>query len=119
MLTIVLRWHGPAITPPPFDAVQIDAVEQHLQVGGTHGDAAVGAEGEAKGALFEPLVPDREAVLIPIEQLDAIGPLVAKDEQVAGKWIRRKLLPDQLREAIERFAQVGGPGGQPDLNGGR
>ena len=47
----------PPVALAALDALQIDAVEQHGQVGGTHFDAvAVGrGRGEAKGAFFETL----------------------------------------------------------------
>ena len=65
---------GPPITRLTLDALQIDAVEQHGQVGGADLDAvAAGWSGrKTEAAFFEAFVPDRQTVAIPLEDLDAV-----------------------------------------------
>ena len=53
----------PPIAPAALDAGQIDAVEQHLQVGGADLDAGGVAAGKAERAGFEALVDDHKTVL--------------------------------------------------------
>src|SRR6266581_807472 len=108
----------PLVAPRALDAVQIDAVEQHLQVGGADLDALSLSRGKTEGAHFEPLVEDDETVFVPVEEFDAVSALIAEDEELTGKRVVLELLANQLGQGVERFAQVGGTTGQPDAHGG-
>src|ERR1700675_883336 len=99
----------------------VDAIEQHSQVRGTHADPALacGCRRELKGACLQAFVDDHEAVLVPVEQLDAITPLVAEDEYVPRERILLEMLANQFRQRVETFAQVGWVGRQPNAHGCR
>ena len=69
----------------PLDALEIDAVEQHDQVGGGDrhaGRLGLAARGEPEGAFFETLVEDEKSVGIPEQELDAITSPISEDEEV-------------------------------------
>ena len=57
-------------------------------------------------ALFQSLVQQDEAVLFPVQALDAVPPPSAEQEQCVGKWIQFKLLLDEARQAIYAFTQI-------------
>ena len=75
------RW--PVIAFRTLGLLPVDAVEQHGQFRGPQGDARLTRRGDRKGksAFFETLVDDDEAVLVPVEQLEAVAALVAEDEE--------------------------------------
>jgi hypothetical protein len=84
-----------------FDVGQIDAVEQHGQLGGpnhqtmaTHRGPLLVRWGKDEGAFFETLVLNGEAVAVPVQQFEAIAALAAKNEQVASERILAELLFD-------------------------
>ena len=54
-------------------------------------------------ALLQSLVQQDEAILFPVQALDTVSPLSAKQEQCVGKWIQFKLLLDEPRKAIYIF----------------
>jgi hypothetical protein len=85
-----------------FDAVQLDAVQEHLQLGGANRDTVVRGDGETKGADFETLVNEDVPVLVPVQELDAIAATVLEDEQLSRERIELKLLPHHLGERVER-----------------
>ena len=63
-----------------LDALKIDAVEQHDQVGGGDrhaGRLGLAARGEPEGAFFETLVEDEKSVGIPEQELDPIAASIA------------------------------------------
>jgi len=71
--------------PLPYRPAEVDAGEQHAQVGGAQLDAVAAARGwEAKGALCEALVPGGQAV---VEELETVAALTAEDEEVAGERV--------------------------------
>src|SRR5271156_3373971 len=113
-----LRRHGPVIAFAAFDAVQVDAVQQHLQVGGADFHAAAVGLGETKTAKLQALVDNDITVLVPIEQLDAVAATIAKDKQLAGQRIALQLPANQLGQGIEAFAKIGGAGSQPNAHRG-
>ena len=39
-------------------------------------------------AFFQPLGPDREAVAIPVQDLDPVAPPVGEDEQMSGECVQ-------------------------------
>ena len=91
-----------------FDARQVDARKKHDEVSGTdlHSRLSVGRFRKAIGPTFKPLVPYRVAVLLPEQQLNAIGRLVAKNENVSREGISPESIPHQGGQRIERFSEV-------------
>ena len=78
---------GPGVADPPPGRVQVDAGQQGGEFGGGHLDAIGPGGREAEGPAFEPLGPDGQAVAVPIQDLDAIAPLVDEDEEMTGEGI--------------------------------
>ena len=66
-------------------------------------------------ALFQPLVQQDEAVLFPVQALDAVSPPPAEQEQCVGKWIQFKLLLYEARQAVYAFTQICAATGNIDL----
>src|SRR5262249_3348569 len=98
----------------PFDARQIDTVEQHGQLCRPQHQAMLAdarplavRDRQGEGALFQTLVPDGQAVLVPPEQLDAIAPPAAKHEQIAPQRTLAQVLLHHARQGIKTFAHVG------------
>src|SRR5436305_11154792 len=79
----------PVVTPAATGLGPVDAVQEHGQLRGAQGHARLArAHGRpAEGPLFQSLVDDDEAVLVPVQQLDAVAALVAEDEDVAGQRV--------------------------------
>src|SRR5438034_399292 len=80
-------------TLAPLDAGQINARQQHGQLTGLefHALGVLPGRGQTKRALFEPLVPDRKAIGIPVKNLQAI--LAAADEQEQMPAIAHRAAP--------------------------
>lgn len=76
---------------PPGTA-QIDSFEDGGHLGGSDLDATVPGIGEAEGAFFQSLVPERQSVAIPVEDLDPIASLVGENVEVA----RERVLGDPV-----------------------
>lgn len=76
-----------------FDASQIDSTEQQGELLGCDFDFVrsrffsdqVGWE--LKGAAFESLVPNRQAIAVPVQDLQPIAVPISKDEQMPTQWI--------------------------------
>jgi hypothetical protein len=102
-------------------AREIDAREQHDQVRGADLDlrAAVARGRKAKGPDLEPLVPDRISVFFPDQELDPVGGLVSKDEEVPRKGIAAEGVANDRCQAIERLSQIGRLRTEPDAHRGR
>src|SRR5262249_36141561 len=66
---------------------------------------------------LESLVEDDEAVLVPVQQLDPVGPFIREDEQLPRQGVELKLLPHHLGERVERFAEVRRGGRHPNPDG--
>jgi hypothetical protein len=63
--------------------------------------------GDAEGPALEPFGPDGQAVAVPIEDLDAIAPLVDEDEEMTGEGIQRQA-GSQGEEPVEALAMSAG-----------
>ena len=87
---------------------EIDAFEQQGKsaAGDRHGLRCGIARRQAKRALLEPFVPDRETVAVPIQYLDERVRLVEKYEQMAGQRIIVELIADDADQTIERLPHV-------------
>jgi hypothetical protein len=57
-------------------------------------------------SLFS-LVPDRQAVAIPVEDFDAVATAIDKQEQVTGSQILGKGSDHKTRERIGAFTEIG------------
>ena len=66
-------------------------------------------------ALLQSLVQQDEAILFPVQALDAVSPPSAKQEQRVGKRIQFKLLLDEPRQTIYAFTQIRVATGDVDL----
>src|SRR5690606_18779628 len=98
---------------------QVDACEDQVQCVAVDADgsagSAIGPSGPARGAvglwpleasLFEALVPDRQAVAVEVENLDAVAPPIAEDEPRARARVAQTRAFDQSEQAIEALAHV-------------
>src|SRR5262245_4031766 len=70
--------------------------------------------GRIGALLLLSLVPDGQAVAVPVKQLDAVAALRAKDKEVSGKRIGTEEITDHLHQAVEAAAHVGRLGAQED-----
>ena len=68
-------------------------------------------------ALFQTFVQQNEAVLFPVQALDAVSPPPTEQEQCVGEWIQLKLLLDHSGQTVYAFAQIGIAAGDVDLVG--
>src|SRR5262245_16248980 len=55
----------------------------------------------------------------PVEDLEAVGAAIAKDEQVARQGVGLESGADQLEQAVEAQAHIDGLGAEPELDGRR
>jgi hypothetical protein len=82
------------------------------------GVSADSCKGVGMGAVSLVLLgPDGQAVAVPIEDLDAIAPLVDEDEEMTGEGIQRQA-GDQGEEPVEALAHVRRLGREIDADGG-
>src|SRR3712207_4695373 len=70
---------GPAVARPGAGRGQVDAVEDQGRVRPADLGGVAVAGREPEGALLQPLVPEGEAVPIPVEDLDAVAPPIMED----------------------------------------
>jgi hypothetical protein len=100
-------------------APQVDSGEDHRQLRRPEFNAVdFSGAGHLEASCLERLVPDRQAVTIELEDLDAISPPIDEEEDMTGQGILAEALLDQPGEAVEAFAHVGGPGAEDDPDGG-
>src|SRR4051794_5026720 len=92
-----------------LDAREVDAREEHHEVGGAdlHPRQSSWSGRETVAPRLEPLVPDGVTVLLPDQELDAIGGLVAEDEDVPREGIALESFADHGGQGIEGLAEVG------------
>src|SRR5262245_57889562 len=62
------------------------------------------------------LVPDRVSVLFPDQELDPVGGLVTKNEDVSRERIAPQPIPHQGGQAVERLSKIGRLGREPDAD---
>ena len=86
--------------------VQRQPAHQEMERGLADCDLAAPRRGEGEAALFQPLVPQRKAVSIPVEHLHPVAAPVAKEKQVTRHRILAQLLTRHCGEAIERLPHV-------------
>jgi hypothetical protein len=54
------------------------------------------------------LVPERQAVAVPVEDLDPVAPPIPEHEEVSRERILVDPVADELAQAVEALAHVGG-----------
>src|SRR5262249_62156859 len=84
-----------------------------------HAGGGGGGAGEVVAALFQALAPQAQAMPAPVEDLEAVGAAIAKDEQVARQGVGLESGADQLEQAVEAQAHIDGLGAEPELDGRR
>ncbi len=102
ILGILRGGAGTGVAGSPPGGVQVDAGQERGEFGGGHLDAIGSGDGDAEGPALQPLRPDGQAVAVPIEDLDAIAPLVDEDEEMTGEGIQRQA-GGQGEEPVERW----------------
>jgi hypothetical protein len=81
---------------------QVDAFEDGGHLARRDFDATIPGLGKAKRAFFQPLVPEREAIAVPIEDLDPVTPAIAEDVEVSRERVLGNPVADELGKAIKR-----------------
>jgi hypothetical protein len=99
-------------------AGEIDTVEQHRQLGRLHFDARAVIDGFWKHERpeFQPLVPDRQSVPVPVQNFQPVAATIAEHEQMSRQRIVLEKLFDQMFQSVETFTHVGWLCGQKDLH---
>src|SRR3954452_19941452 len=101
---------GPESLPSPRRG-PVDAGKDHGEADRVDLDAVASVGfGPLERAGLEPLVPDRQAVMIEIEDLDAIPAPVDEEEEVAVEEVLPETFLDEAGEPVEALAHVDGPG---------
>ena len=67
--------------------------------------------------LLQALAPQAQTVAAPVEDLEAVGRAVAKNEQVTGERVGLQPGADQSEQAIKAEAHVHGLGAEPEFDG--
>src|SRR5262249_37140044 len=95
---------GPVVAPAALGLGPVDPVQQHRQFPGAQGHAGLARSRGRPGedSFFQSLVDDDVAVLVPVEQFDAVAPLVAKNEDVPGQRVVVQVLPHLGGQPVER-----------------
>jgi hypothetical protein len=97
---------------------EVDAGEEHGQLRRLEFDAIVaGGVGQLEGSGFQPLVPDRQAVTVEVEDLEPIPTAVDEEEKMAGQKVLAKAFLDQPGETVEAFSHVGRSGTEEQTHG--
>jgi len=100
---------------------QLDAIEQHGELGGIE----AGAEGslverrEAKAAPLETLVEDDEAAAVPGQHLHPVPAAGDENEEVAGVDVLVPPGADKVGQAVDALAKIDSLGGEKNANGSR
>ena len=68
--------------------------------------------------LLQALVPEAEAVAIPVQHLDGVAPAVAEDKEVSGKGVQIENALGRHAQSVDAGAHVRGTGGEIDLGRG-
>jgi hypothetical protein len=92
----------------PTHALDVDAVEQHRQLGCVHLDRApVAREARcAKSTDLEPFVIEDQAATIPKENLAAVAAAPQKNEQMPGEEIHPPLPSHDAAQPVVPSAEV-------------
>src|SRR6266851_4115276 len=98
----------PAIALPLPDAGQINAAQDERQLHPRQADAgALGVEDwQLKSAGLKALVPNRQAVVVPIQQLQAVAAAIDEHVQAAGEHVAREMFLRHSQQAVEATTHV-------------
>src|SRR5580704_4388691 len=77
------------------------------------------AERHRVRTFLQTLCPDREAVAIPVEDLDPVAPPVGEDEQMSAESVQLHRLSHQSVQAVKALAHVAGRSAEIDAHAGR
>src|SRR5262249_34941314 len=94
------------VAHPPPGAGKLDAAENHRQFG--HRNALVGGVTAREGerAALQPAQVKCKAVALPRENLQAIAPTIAEDEQIAAEWVPAQVHRYDGCESVNALASV-------------
>jgi hypothetical protein len=99
------------------DVCEIDAVEDHCELGSRQLDARFGGLWKVVFSFFQSLAPKTQTVATPVENLDAVCGSVGENEQVSRQRIVVEFGADEVGESIESESQING-GSEPEFGGG-
>ena len=74
--------------------------------------------GPAESMLLQTLVPEAEAVAIPVQHLDGVASAIAEDEEVPGERVQIKDALDRHAQPVDTGPHVRSAGGKVDLGRG-
>ena len=100
--------------------LEVDTGEYQRQLGGGHfdGNGVVLHHGELKSTgSFESFVPDRQAVAIPIKDLETVATTIHEQEEMPRRGVLGKCGGHQPRERIKAFAEIGRRGVEKHFDG--
>jgi len=93
------------VSPKSFTvSANNDSLEQDPQLRTAEGGCVRGHE----GALLESFVPQRVAVTVPVEDLDAVSPPIAEDKERTAFWVLAKLFACHSSEPVKTATHIGG-----------
>jgi hypothetical protein len=116
-----VRGHLPGrsrITAIAFGGREVDAIEDHRELGGREFEFRVGGRGKMVATAFESLTPQTQAVTTPVQDFEPIGGAVGEDEQVTAQRIGLEDGLDVAVESIKSESQID-PSTVPELGRGR
>ena len=95
---------------------QVDAREDRLQFTGRYDNVLViaGAQWSLKATAFQSLHPNREAIAVPVHDLDSVAAQVEKDEQSTLACIGPQVTFDDAKEPIKTLSHIDGTSVQID-----
>src|SRR5262249_50510817 len=97
------RRRRPVVPLRPLDALPIDAVQQHGQFGGAHGDAglAFGRRREAENSDLQTLINNHVSIGVPVKQLDSVATAIAKDKDSPNRTpLSGQALPGRIQRLL-------------------
>ena len=97
------------VSPALAGRSEVNAGENQRQLGRAHFHryCTVRDRGKLERAFLKSLVPNRQTIAIPVENLEAIAASIDEQEQVAGRWVLSKGGAHQAGECVEAFAKIG------------
>lgn len=99
-----------------LDGAQIDAREDRLQLAGRYDDvlAIAGSQWPLETTSLQSLHPNRQAIAVPVHDLDSVAAQVEEDEQTAFAHVASQVALDDPKEPIKTFSHIDGAGVQED-----
>ncbi len=90
-----------------FELREIVAIQQPVELSARHlRDPVFRLRRPIDAVLLESLVPENEAVALPVQHLHFVALPIAENEKVGGEGIERENSLDQRAQAIDRLAHV-------------